>query len=306
MTSPRRGNSVVFLFFDGVGVGEPDPARNPFFTHGFRAFEEGFGGIPTLEKPRRSRGDRHLFPTDARFGIEGFPLSGTGQTAIFCGVNAPRIFGKHFGPFPPTALRPYLQNESVVSEVKARGMAPAFANAYPRRFFDYLKSGRSVMSATTMMFRLNGVRLNRATDLRRGTALSAEIDNGRWISKLGYSLPKIRPETAARRLLRVARERRFVVFEYFHTDHVGHGRYDGDVGELFGTIDRFLLALLAEYDPETTTIVFSSDHGNVEDVSIKTHTLNPSVGAAAGRRAGEIAERVRRIDDFKDATLALL
>ncbi len=46
-------------------------------------------------------------------GVEGLPQSGTGQTSIFCGVNASKIVGKHFGPYPYSTLIPIIKEKNI-------------------------------------------------------------------------------------------------------------------------------------------------------------------------------------------------
>ena len=51
------------------------------------------------------------------------------------------------------------------------------------------------------------------------------------------------------------------------------------------------------------TLVICSDHGNLEDVSVKTHTRNPALTITAGKSAKEIAETVKDITQIKEAVL---
>ena len=192
------------IFLDGVGIGEDDPDSYPFVKYGFKTYSELLGNIPTKSNQYlRSKGF-FLTPVDATLGIEGLPQSGTGQTSIFCGMNAAEYIGKHFGPYPYSTLIPVIKEKNIFADFLARGKKPFFANAYPEVFFDYIKSGKSRLSVTSLSAKLSSLRLNGAADVRRGEALTAEITNDRWNKKLGYRLPVIRPKTAARRLIRAA------------------------------------------------------------------------------------------------------
>jgi hypothetical protein len=291
------------IFLDGVGIGEEDYEYNPFFKHGFNTFSKFFGSIPSRKNQYISANGYFLSPVDATLGIQGLPQSGTGQTSIFCGINAARFVGKHFGPYPYSTLIPVIKEKNIFQDCLNRGKKPFFANAYPKVFFDYLNSGKSRLSVTSLSARLSGLRLNRTSDVRRSTALTAEITNERWNKKLGYSLPVIRPETAARRLMRIAMKYDFTLYEYFLTDHLGHGRYDGDLQETLSTLDEFLFTILNESDRNKITVIVCSDHGNFEDLSVKTHTYNPSLFIAAGRHAKEISERVQNLTQIKEAVI---
>ncbi len=291
------------IFLDGVGIGKEDYEFNPFFKYGFNTFTKLFGTIPTLDKQYLAKNGFYLTPVDAALGVEGLPQSGTGQTSIFCGMNAAEFVGKHFGPYPYSTLVPVIKEQNIFKEFLSRGRKAFFANAYPKVFFDYIRSGKSRLSVTSLSARLSGLRLNRPSDVRRGNALTAEITNERWNKKLNYKLPVIRPETAARRLIRAGMKNDFTLYEYFLTDHLGHGRYDGDIKTTLNILDKFLFTVLTEADKSEFTIVICSDHGNFEDLSVKTHTFNPSVFITTGRNAEIISAEVKNLTQIKDAIL---
>jgi len=287
------------IFIDGVGIGKVDYSFNPFFKYGFQTFEKFFGKVPSLKDSTLEGENCFLFPVDACLGVEGLPQSGTGQTSIFCGVNAPKIIGKHFGPYPYSTLVSVIQEKNIFKYFLDKKLKVSFVNAYPKIFFDYINSGKKRLSATTLMCQLNGMRLNKVTDVKRGRALTAEITNERWNKKLGYSLPIISPEIAAKRLLRIASKNTFTLYEYFLTDHIGHGRYEEEFEQIINSLDRFLYKILEEMDYENFTLIICSDHGNLEDTSIKTHTLNPAVMISAGKNARKIFKQVNDLTKIK-------
>jgi len=294
-------HSILMIFLDGVGIGKENYESNPFFKYGFRTFSEIFGKVPSLNNQVLISKESYLFPVDARLGVDGLPQSGTGQTSIFCGVNAAQIIGKHFGPYPYSTLIPLIKEKSLFAYFKRKGLNVYFANAYPKIFFDYIKSGKTRLSVTSLSCSLAGIRLNTSTDLRKGKAITAEITNERWNNKLGYNLKKIQPKTAARRLLRIASNNSFTLFEYFLTDHLGHGRYDGSAESLIKILDEFLYTILTENRRENMTVFICSDHGNLEDTSIKTHTLNPSLAIASGKYAEQIFDEIKDLTQIKSA-----
>jgi hypothetical protein len=293
------------LFLDGVGLGERNTERNPFFKYGFKTFTDLFGAIPSVDNPRLQSGNKRIFPVDAQLGIAGLPLSGTGQASIFCGVNAAEIAGTHFGPFPHSTSVPIIKKQSIFQWCRERRKKAFFANAYPKIFFDYLKTGRSRISVTTLSYTSAGYKLNTSTDVWRGKAVTAEITNRRWNEKLGYRLPVIQPETAARRVLRTAAAHSFTLYEYFLTDHLGHGRIINEFQEIHHTLDRFLHTILSSH-PDTMNVLIISDHGNYEDCGIKTHTLNPVLCLASGRYSARAEEMIRSLPDVKSYLVSLL
>ena len=291
------------IFIDGVGIGKKDKLFNPFFKYGFNTFQTLFGEIPSLENQYLIRDKKYLFPSDANLDTTGLPQSGTGQASLFCGYNAAKYIGKHFGPFPYTTTLPKIKDEHILVHYYRNRKSGYFANAYPKPFFDYLKSGRERLGVTASACRLNKIKFNTVSDVRKGTALTAEAVNDRWNTRLNYSLPQIKPQTAARRLLRISEKNKFTLYEFYLLDHLGHLRIKDEFNLLYNTVDLFLFTILTELDYKKTTIVVCSDHGNFEDLSVKTHTRNPSLTIAAGKYAEEIFNSVKSIMDIKPAII---
>ena len=183
-------NNILMVFLDGVGIGKMDYQFNPFFKCGFKTFENIFGNTPSLDNQRLTNGTHFLFLFDATLDVEGLPQSGAGQTSLFCGFNAPKFVGKHFGPYPYSTTIPILQKDNILVYFREKYRSSYFANAYPKAFFDYVNSGRTRLGVTTLTCQLAGIRLNRGADVRTGKALTAELTNERWNQKLVHGLRK--------------------------------------------------------------------------------------------------------------------
>ncbi len=295
-------NHILMVFLDGVGIGKKDFEFNPFFKYGFLAFEKIFGNIPSLDNPVIIKDNFYLFPADANLGVDGLPQSGTGQVSLFCGINAAKIAGKHYGPHPFSTTISVLKEQNILIYFRNKHSS-YFANAYPKLFFDYLKSGRTRLSVTTLTCKLHGIRLNRVTEVKSGKAITAELTNERWNARLGYHLPVIKPKSAARRLLRIARRYKFTLFEYYLSDHIGHLRLAKDFEKIFTEMDEFLFTLMSEADRNNMTLIICSDHGNLEDLSTKTHTRNPSLTITAGRNAEKLFAEIKDITQIKQAII---
>ncbi|QQS38272.1 MAG: metalloenzyme [Ignavibacteriales bacterium] len=294
------------VFIDGVGIGADDPERNPFVKYGFKTFLENFGTVPTLKNPELTSNDIQLFPVDALMGVDGLPQSGTGQTSIFCGFNASQFIGKHFGPYPYSTLVPLIKEKNIFIELKRLKKKVFFANAYPKVFFDYIDSGKKRLSVTSLSCILSNMKLNKSAEVRSGKALTAEITNERWNKKLGYKLKIISPVVAAKRLVRISLKNHFTLFEYFLTDHLGHGRLEENFDSTFNEIDIFLKTLIEESKKNNFTLVICSDHGNLEDISVKTHTLNPALAITAGRYSEVLKKQIKHLYDIKPAIISIL
>lgn len=287
MTAPH----VLFVFLDGVGLGEAGP-ENPFSSLHLPAFERLAGGRPMTAEAPAVRTLLHTFvPLDATLGVPGLPQSGTGQAALFSGENAAVAHGAHFGPYPPTAVRPLLEAQSVFARLVRMDVPPrdlAFANAYPDRFFA-ASEARGRWTVTTFMARAAGLRLRTSADLAAGDALTADLTGEGWRRLLDDALPAISEAEAAQRLVAISRRHRLTLFEYFLTDKAGHSRDATRAADVLYSLDRFFGALLEALDPETDLLVVSSDHGNLESLGTKSHTTNPVPLVAWGCGAEALA-----------------
>ncbi len=297
-------SKALLIFLDGVGIGEKDESKNPFFSKGFRTFEDLFGGAPFLEEPVLRKGNKIIFPIDASLGIKGLPQSGTGQAAIFTGENAPALAGKHFGPFPHSTSIKIIKEKNIFTDLIKKGLRSFFANAYPQLFFDYVNSGKKRINVTALMALESGVGLRTIEDLQSGNALSNEITNYRWAEKLKEPVEIIEPAVAAERLINLSLKNDLTLFEFYLTDHLGHWRLKEEFEKIWSILDEFLLNLLSKL-PQEITLLICSDHGNVEDLSVKSHTLNPALGIAAGANAEKLFNNIGSLTDIKNAILNL-
>ncbi len=293
------------IFIDGVGIGKKDFDCNPFFKFNFRTFLEYFEDFPTIDNQFINKNNSFIFPIDARMDVPEIPLSGTGQTSIFCGVNASKIIGKHFGPYPYSTLIPIIKEKNIFIELKKKNKKVEFVNAYPKIFFDYVKSGRQRLSVTTLSCLLSDVSLHKISDLHKAKALSAEIDNIRLKSKLGYKIKTLKPETAAKRLIKIASKNHFTLYEIFLTDHLGHGRYLETLEYFSKVFDEFLFNIITRL-PQNMNLLICSDHGNYEDLSIKMHTLNPALGITSGPDAKLISSNIKALYDIKSVIMEII
>ena len=265
--------SVIFIFIDGVGLGLNNK-NNPLASSNWKSFsyftEKKGLHIRCKEIDRPG----HLFKAiDANLGVDGLPQSGTGQTTLFSGVNASKIAGKHYGPFPYSTTRHLLEKKSLFHKVMDMDKKPVFMNAYPDQFFERVEK-RDRWTASTLMVRSAGIPLHRVKHVRNGKAITAEITQTVWREKLHIDVPVITQEDAAERMIKASKDNELVFYEFYLTDKAGH-RMDPDYAEeIRELLDPFLMYII-ENIGKKDTLVISSDHGNLEDLSIKTHTRNP-------------------------------
>jgi len=294
---------VLFLFLDGVGLGEDDPAVNPLAAAHLPTLRGLIDGQPlTAATGRYSNGRGHLIPTDASLGIPGRPQSATGQTAILTGVNAPARLGEHFGPRPDRRVREILDEASLFARLNRAGLPSYFCNAYPQRYFDAVERGKRLLSAVPYAATVGGQALLTADAMRAGTALSANFTGEGWRTELGYvDIPDYSLEEAGAKFWEIAQPYRFVFFEHWLTDMLGHQRDVAAAVENFQRIDCFVAGLLAAADWRETLLVIGSDHGNLEDCCVRTHTENPALTLLYGAGSASFADRIHGLDDFAGA-----
>ena len=277
---------VLFVFLDGVGIGVPDPEVNPFFRANLPTLTGALAGeLPSLVRPNLRGPWGKAFPLDACLGVDGTPQSGTGQVALLTGLNAPRVFGRHFGPWPPVRLRAALREESFLVHARKAGVDVAFANAYPR---GYPGARDSRWIAAIVLAALEAGLLSRDhRALAEGRAVASEIVNDRWIRWLGEAvIPAITPEDAGRRLGELTRHAGLTLYAHYQTDTAGHrGGMQGAVAAL-ERVDRFLSGI-RDTLPDDALLLIASDHGNIEDIRVG-HTRNPVLGLALGTGARDL------------------
>lgn len=315
------------IFLDGVGIGGSDPNVNPFMRARLGTLERLLGSTAPLAKAEPFTNQRAtLLPLDATLGVPGLPQSGTGHTTLLTGINAAVEFGRHFGPWVPTALRERLARENILTRAKAAGRMVAFANAYPEELFEQGLSAaptlppshapggprsrvgriRDPLRAGPPIAALGADVLTRHTpELARGTAIASEITNDGWRQHLKRTeLPVITPAEAGRNLARIAAQHDLTLFAHYTTDEVGHRGHIYEAVDALQKIDEFLGGVLAAI-PDGTCVAIVSDHGNIEDLRVG-HTYNPALGLFIGAEHSRFADRLRSIADVAPQVLDLL
>jgi 2,3-bisphosphoglycerate-independent phosphoglycerate mutase len=290
--------AIIFVFIDGIGIGKENEF-NPFYTNQLPAFEILSGG-KLCESCKEILSAKHVFKhIDANLEMDGLPQSGTGQASLFCGKNMSQLIGKHFGPYAHSQTKPFLKDQSLFSDVLKLGKSPHFINAYPKPFFVNAEK-RSRWSCTTWMTMGAGLTLNTEDLVVNGFAVTAEIKQDYWRKKLGIELPEISEAEAAQRILKKTNEHDVVLFEYFLTDKAGHEQNPENAFSSLDRIDKLLQELIKEIG--NNTLIITSDHGNIENLSVKTHTRNAVPLFAYGEKA-HVFEKIESIIDVKKAIL---
>ncbi len=297
---------LMMIFVDGLGIGKNNVEINPLVRFKFNFFNSFFGQMPTLRNSRIKNKYFSIFPVSSTLGVAGLPQSGTGQTAIFCGFNASKYIGKHFGPYPYSTLKPLIIERNIFSVLEKKNFKTFFSNAYPERFFKYLRDGRRTLSVTTFSYLSAGKKLNDLNDLLNDRAITAEITNEIWNSNLGYDLPVIKPQKSGEKFYNISKEYNYNLFEYFLTDYAGHSQDFEYARAVFEKLDGFIEGIVNKMNLDKDTLFLISDHGNIEDLSVKTHTRNPAFAMVIGKNHEHFSRSIKFLYDVKKTIMSFL
>ncbi|CUS87554.1 hypothetical protein [Candidatus Kryptonium thompsonii] len=290
--------SAALLFFDGIGIGEDDPEKNPFARYRSKFFRAFIGG-----NNFRAEYDGIIVPTDATLDVPGYPQSATGQTAIFTGVNAAEIMQGHINGLPTPTLRKVLLSESIFLKLKRLGKKATFANAYSKHYFE-LRGEK--LSATTYAVMASQVPFRwYDKELQDGKAVPADL-TGEFLKRFYPDVKVITPEESGKIIADLLSEYDFVMYEFPFTDEAGHNQDFELALKYIDRIERFLDSLLTNTDLNEHLIILTRDHGNIEDLSIKTHTLNKVPTIIWGKGKGKVAMSIRSILDITPTIIKYL
>ncbi len=280
------GLKILFIFVDGLGIGQTDPAINPLYR----------GRCPTLLKLLEN-----AVPLDACLGVDGLPQSATGQATLLTGMNAPQAMGCHIEGFPPPVLKKLIEHENLFKKLRQLERTCTFANCYLNVDPHQIPLRRQSVTTVMTLSAIGRVRSN--AELAQGKAVCHDIT--RWtMHTRGYGEELITPETAAEHLIAAAETNDFTLFEHFLTDRAGHSGSFEQAGDCLETLDRFIAAVSAFAAEPNHLLLISSDHGNIEDLSVRTHTRNPVPLIALGSQA-ESFSSARSLSDVTPAIINL-
>ena len=271
---------VLFIFLDGIGLGENDPEINPLARAKMPHLNELLDGRALIKDSAPFVGEQAtLLAIDPAVGVSGLPQSATGQGILVTGINIPAELGYHYGPKPNPEVAAFLEDGTLFSRFAKAGMKTTLLNAYPPRYFDGIDSGKRLYSSIPLAVTNAGLPLFRHEDLFAGRALSADFTGAGWRTMLGFpDAPGMDPHQAGRKLAALAKEYDFSLFEYWASDYAGHKQQMETAIELMEMFDEVLGGLIEEMKDERgksgneLLVLITSDHGNMEDLSTRKHT----------------------------------
>jgi 2,3-bisphosphoglycerate-independent phosphoglycerate mutase len=290
--------SVILYFIDGLGIGtrhDQNPLAKIENIEPLAHFQNEFPEIIF---------DGVLVPTDACLGVEGRPQSASGQTTILTGINAPKYLGFHKQGFPNEKLRQVIAQHSIFLQLKNLKIEPnLFANAYTKQYFE--TNYKRWKSATTCAVEAAQMSFRMIPDLAGGFAVFHDFTN-ETLRERGFDVPLISPKEAGITLSKLIESNCFTLYEHFLTDKIGHGQDFEWAKRHLPNLGEMIRIVLENINLETTTFILTSDHGNIEDLSVRNHTLNKVPTIIWGRKRHEIANYIKDLTDITPAIIKLL
>ncbi|MFA5833506.1 MAG: hypothetical protein WDA22_08515 [Bacteroidota bacterium] len=299
--------AFYFIFWDGVGYGKNDPKTNPFFSAKLPTFQRLFdGNLPSLSFKEFSSDVVSLSPVNTTLRVPGLPQSGTGQTAIMTGMNASKFVGKHFGPHPYSTLIPVIKEKNLFKQLQKLNKTFFFANGYPKRYFEYIFGPKGKVPTIALSYISTGKTLNTHDDIINQRAISADISGTKW-KELGHpEIDSKNPSDVGRLFHQFGKEVDLIFFEYFVTDHAGHSQEMPMAVDMLERMDGFISGMLNSFDHENDTLLIISDHGNIEDLTVKTHTKNPVPLIVVGKHHSYFSSRIKNLTHITPTVISFL
>ncbi|MEM7737107.1 MAG: hypothetical protein AAF267_15095 [Deinococcota bacterium] len=258
---------LLFIFLDGVGLGADDPLANPFVSAQTPTLTQLLGGPLTASSTPFFEETQHsvLFNAlDAHLGVSGLPQSATGQTALLTGRNAAEVMGRHYGPYPGPTLKGMLGCNTLFHDLVQAGQPCTLANVYPPQFYSRAKVNAIVYAAQQAGLRLRGLE-----EYQQERAISADLD-GQYLAQHQGGVT-VQPHMMGSWLATLAAEHNFTMFDFWLSDTAGHRWSFAEASDLVTKLDAFLGGVLAAR-PNQLTVMITSDHGNLEDKTRKSHS----------------------------------
>ncbi|MDG5817025.1 hypothetical protein QA601_18150 [Chitinispirillales bacterium ANBcel5] len=271
---------IIFIFLDGFGLGKKTPL-NPIYT--FKLFTELLDE-PLVDGIDIRSNDTVVKGIDACLDVDGIPQSATGQIALFCGVNGAKLLGYHRPAFPCKLLRQQIDQGNIFLNTVNSGKSATFANAYRNEYFERVKSGDGKKSVTTLCCLSAGVTLRGIDQYNNSEAVLWDITGSYTQRTVDYPINGISPQKAGDIIGALSQKHDLVVYESFLPDFLGHSCDINQAETLCSTLNCFIESLLKNLDGNTTVLI-TSDHGNFEDLSTRSHTKNPVPLFARGAAA---------------------
>ena len=89
------------------------------------------------------------------------------------------------------------------------------------------------------------------------------------------------------------------------TDHAGHSKNMATAVDVLERFDEFLSGFMRSFDLKNMLLMMISDHGNIEDLSSKSHTRNRVPCILAGKHREKLLKRIKNLTHVTPALMRL-
>jgi hypothetical protein len=331
---------IFYLFIDGIGFGLRNES-NPFYRYGRDIFKHLANEKSYLSRwawknhfDQKETNDKNSSPSnisdtadagntyfytestftlksiDPSSGISGLPQSGTGQTSLFTGVDAPLILNRHIPNFPSFTLKKFISKYSLIKKLVDEGKSSSLLNSYSPFYFAKIFPKKKFLSASTLVQLASDQPLFDFKKLAKNESLYMDIthqflinnygvqnlfDVGDWsgidIQKL---LEKREPAGQGKRFIQLGRNYDCSLFEFFLSDRAGHSQNPEIAVDVIDILEKFTSAAIDELNDDELLIV-SSDHGNLENLDVKIHTHNAVPIICAGKNHKLFVQKIEKL-----------
>jgi 2,3-bisphosphoglycerate-independent phosphoglycerate mutase len=296
---------IFYIFLDGIGMGKFDEKINPFARYAQGIFSPlGGKSIEDAHLPKL-KSKLHFIKTDAHLGVAGLPQSATGQTAIWTGVNGAKVLGRHVSGFPTITLRKIISKYSMLKVLNENKIHADFLNCFTAPYLKHVEDKPKLVSASTLVQLASQRPLKTMDDLRAGRGLYMDLTHDILRQVAMDFLPQDDPLLAPRNprslgssIFQMFEDYELTIYEYFLTDKVGHAMDWDKAKIIIDNLEAFFFGLLENLDPTKDTLIVTSDHGNMEDLSQKNHTENMVPTILYGKLADSYAENIQSLQDI--------
>lgn len=292
---------IILLFVDGLGIGGADSTVNPCVQNGLHRLGCYRKGDHLLCPDRNGE----LIPVDATLDVPGLPQSATGQVTLLTGLNGAKILGRHLYGFPNQKLRDCLRTHSVLRQITDSGRSCDFLNTFRDPFFNLPLALKWRLSATTGAALAAGLNFHKPEDIAKSESLYHDI-TGESLHEKGFDVPILSIEEAAGVVAHRSRLFDLLLFEYFLTDRAGHTQDLSRAKKEIHKLDHFIDYILSDINLDDTLVIVTSDHGNIEDLSTKSHTRHPVMTRVWGSAKTACSQQLSDLTDVTPAILNLM
>lgn len=300
MTPSVDSRHILLIFLDGIGLGDDDPATNPFAASKMPTLTALTNGKKWVKGVGRQVHPRAAFvPTDPRLGVPGRPQSATGQATILTGVNIPQRIGEHYGPRPNPPIRALITERNFFKEVVVAGKSAALLEAYPPPWHAAVNRGKRLLASYQQAAHDAGLPLFDESHLYKGEAMTMDWTGESWRTQLGYTdSPLFTPYEAGQKMVELSRKYAFAFFPHWWTDTLGHRGTVEEGVKVLELFDDVMRGALDAWNDDEGLMIVTSDHGNMEDLRHGKHTENDVPTLVIGAGAESFVEGLATLADI--------